>query len=132
MKENSLDPVNFLKIITTNDCSNQDLVLKLFSEILEINIFLCRSWNTEFTIIKEYFKKSEDPYILIFKIEGRVSVTGINKNKIYETGGIKYSKGIKTLLNSEKDKNAINDLKKIYQNNIDSYYMEKYINYLKI
>ena len=131
MKENSLDPVNFLTIITTNECSNQDMVLKLFSEILEINIFLCRSWNNEFTVLKEYMKKPEDPYIIIFKIEGRVSVTGINKSKIYETGGVKYSKGIKTILNAEKDRNAIEDLKKLSKNNVDSYYMERYVNYLK-
>ena len=78
-----------------------------------VNIFLCRSWNSEISVIKTYERDNFNPYIIIFKIEGKVSYTGIEKSTIYETGGIKYEKGIKTILNPEKDKNAIEDIKKI-------------------
>lgn len=129
-KENNLDILNLFTIINIEDCNDQDLVLKLLSEVLGLNIFLCRSWNSEISVIKTYERDNFNPYIIIFKIEGKVSYTGIEKSTIYETGGIKYEKGIKTILNPEKDKNAIEDIKKIFKNDIDSFYKDKYVKYL--
>tara|TARA_R110001592_G_scaffold202005_1_gene451255 strand:+ start:937 stop:2229 length:1293 start_codon:yes stop_codon:yes gene_type:complete len=129
-KENNLDVLNLFDIINIDECDDQDLVLKLLSEVLGLNIFLCRSWNSEISVIKTYERDDFNPYIIIFKIEGKVSYTGIEKSTIYETGGIKYEKGIKTILNPEKDKNAIQDMKKIFKNDIDSFYKDKYVKYL--
>ena len=129
-KENNLDIDALYNSITLEDCEDQDLVLKLLSEMMNINIFLCRGWNTEITVLKDYNKEETNPYIIIFKGGGKTSITGTNSKKIYEAGGVKTKDGIKTLLTG-KDEDTINDLRKMLDNDIDSYFTEKYNKYLK-
>lgn len=129
-KENNLDIVSMYNSINLKDCEDQDLLLKLVSETLDINIFLCRGWNTEITVLKDFYKSGDNPYIIIFKAEGKKSITGLNVEKYYEAGGIKTEEGIKTIL-SVDEKDVISDLKNIFKNNIDSYFLDKYSKYLK-
>ncbi len=129
-KENNLDLVSLYESLGLEDCEDQDLVLKILSEMMDINIFLCRGWNSEITVLKDYHKSDENPYIIIFKGDGRTSITGTYTKKYYEAGGIKTKDGIKTLLTS-KDKDIINELRKIMDNDTDSYFLEKYNKYLK-
>ena len=100
-KENNLDILSLYNTITLEDCEDQDLVLKLISEIMDINIFLCRGWNSEITVLKDFHKDNKNPYIIIFKGGGKTSITGTKTKKCYESGGIKTKDGIKTLLNSK-------------------------------
>jgi len=129
-KENNLDIVSLYESVTLEDCEDQDLVLRLISETLDINIFLCRGWNKEISVLKDFHKDDISPYIIIFKGDGKVSLTGKNSRKNYEAGGIKTKDGIKTLLTRE-DEDIITDIKKIYQNDVESYFLEKYNKYLK-
>lgn len=129
-KENNLDILSIYNSINLEDCEDQDLILKLLSDTLNINIFLCRAWNTEITVLKDFYKTEENPYIIIFKGEGKTSITGLNTGKYYEAGGIKTQEGIKTILNG-KEKEIILDLKKISVNDVDSYLIDRYTKYLK-
>ena len=129
-KENNLDLVSLYESVTLEDCDDQDLVLKLLSETLDINIFLCRGWNSEITVLKDYHKHDKNPYIIIFKGGGKTSITGTTTKKCYEAGGIKTNDGIKTIL-TPKDEKVISDLRKMLENDIESYFLEKYNKYLK-
>ena len=129
-KENNLSVVSLYNSVTLEDCEDQDLVLRLLSEILDINIFLCRGWNTELTVLKDFHKDDKLPYIIIFKGGGKTSLTGKYSKKFYEAGGIKTKEGIKTLLEKE-DEETIQDMKKMLQNDVESYFLEKYNKYLK-
>ena len=129
-KENNLSIVSLYNSLTLEDCEDQDLILKLLSQILDINIFVCRGWNTEITVLKDYNKDDKNPYIIIFKGGGKTSITGSETKKYYEAGGIKTKEGIKTLL-TESDQDTIEDLKKMLDNDTDSYFLEKYNKYLK-
>lgn len=128
-KENNLDLISLYNSLTLEDCEDQDMVLKMLSEIMDINIFLCRGWNSEITVLKDYHKTDKNPCIIIFKGEGRTSITGKNTKKFYEAGGVMTKDGIKTLIPG--DDGAVSDLKKMMENDTDSYFLEKYNKYLK-
>jgi len=49
---NNLEPLNFIEILKKGN-ENNELLLNLFSCIFKINIFLCRSWNNDISVIKE-------------------------------------------------------------------------------
>ena len=127
-EENNLDPSNLLDIIDKDDIENHDLILKLLSEFMNVNVYICRPWNTEFSVIKKFYNSKNSSNIIIFKIEGRVSLTGINKIPVYETGGLKTRDGIVTVFHSSNT--VIDVLHSMYENNLESYYMEKYLSYL--
>ena len=51
-RKNNLSPENMFNIIDSDFCKNEDIILRLVSCVLKFNIFLCRSWNTEISVIK--------------------------------------------------------------------------------
>lgn len=128
--KNNLSFQNLYEAIDNDLCKNEDIILKIVSCILKFNVYLCRSWNTEISVIKKIFWKDEYPSIILFKLDSSVSLTGSNKELGYETGGVKSNGEIRTILLPDQDIATIKDLDKIYENKIDSYYLDKYQNYL--
>jgi len=128
--KNNLTFKNLYEAVDSDLCKNEDIILRIVSCILKFNIFLCRSWNTEISVIKKFFWNKDYPYIILFKLDTPVSLTGVRKEFGYETGGIKSGGEIRTILKPGVDVTTIKDLNKIYDNKIDSYYLEKYQNYL--
>ena len=129
-RRNNLSPENLYNSIDSDLCKNEDILLGFLSNIMKFNVFLCRSWSTEISIIKTMIHQKEYPYVMIFKTDTPVSLTGLKIGEGFETGGIKTSKGIKTILNFEKDKVVIDELFQMKDNDIDAYYLEKYMSYL--
>ena len=129
-RKNNLSPENLINIIDSNFCKNEDIILRFVSCILKFNIYLCRSWNTEISVIKKMVWKPFYTYIILFKTDTPVSLTGMKSEVRYETGGIKISQNVVTVIDSDKNKNIIEDLDKILNNDIDSYYLDKYMSYL--
>ena len=129
-RKNNLSPENLINIIDSDFCKNEDIILRFVSCILKFNIYLCRSWNTEISVIKKMVWKPFYNYIILFKTDTPVSLTGMKSEVRYETGGVKISQNVVTVIDSEKNKTVIEDLNKILNNDIDSYYSEKYITYL--
>ncbi len=129
-RRNNLSPENLIGIIDSNFCKNEDIILRFVSCILKFNVYLCRSWNTEISVIKKMVWKPFYNYIILFKADTPVSLTGMKSEVSYETGGIKISQNVVTILDSDKNKNIIEDLDKILGNDIDSYYNEKYMTHL--
>lgn len=129
-KSNSLTPDNLIKLIDDNFCENQDLLIRLFSESLKFNVFFCRAWSTEVSVIKEFRISKSYPSIMIFKIDGKISITGISTGVIYETGGVLSEKGIKTILDPKNDAKMIQVLREIKSSEVDGFHMEKYHTYL--
>lgn len=131
LEENNMNPENLMKLLSLKNKSHSDLVLKIISSVFDINILLCRPWNKEITVINKFEYNKENNYIIIFKISGEVSLTGEHINICYETGGYIHSNAIKTILNYENDKEVLDTIDKLYENNTESYYMEKYLSYLQ-
>ena len=129
-RRNNLSPENLYNSIDSDLCKNEDILLGFLSNIMKFNVFLCRSWSTEISIIKTMIHQKEYPYVMIFKTDTPVSLTGLKIGEGFETGGIKTSKGIKTILNFENDKVVIDELFQMKDNDIDAYYLEKYMSYL--
>ena len=129
-KSNNLVPENLIKLIDDDFCENQDLLIRLFSESLKFNVFFCRAWNTEVSVIKEFRISRSYPSIVIFKLDGRISITGINTKIIYETGGVMTEKGVKTILDPKIDSKVIQVLREIKSTEVDGFYLEKYHTYL--
>jgi len=129
-RRNNLSPENMFNIIDSDFCKNEDIILRLVSCVLRFNIYLCRSWNTEISVIKRMIWDKNYNYIILFKTDTPVSLTGMRGEVRYETGGIKISQGVLTVLDVEKNKIFINDLNQIFNNDIDSYYIDKYMTYL--
>ena len=132
MKENSLQPNNLIEILGDETCSNQKIIINLISTVLKFNVFVCRSWNEEISVLDFYFVGDELPFIILFKTEGKISLTGIPADGFnYESGGVALGNlGIKTVFSPVKDKEIYDDLMKLTKNDVDSYYLEKYFNYL--
>ena len=129
-RRNNMSPENLFHIIDHSVCKNEDIILRLISCVLKFNVYICRSWNTELSVIKRIIWDKDYNYIVLFKIDTPVSLTGIREDVGYETGGIKSSSGITTIIDSGKGKVFINDLDQIFNNDIDSYYLDKYMTYL--
>ena len=129
-KSNSLTPDNLIKLIGDDFCENQDILIRLLSESLKFNVFFCRAWSTEVSVIKEFRSSKSYPSVMIFKIDGKVSITGMNTGVIYETGGILSPKGIKTILDPKEDSRVIQILREIKSSEVDGFHMEKYHTYL--
>jgi len=129
-RRNNLSPENLYNSIDSDLCKNEDILLGFLSNIMKFNVFLCRSWSTEISIIKSMIHQKEYPYVIIFKNDTPVSLTGLKIEEGFETGGVKTSKGIKTILNFENDKAVIEELYQMKDNDIDAYYLEKYMSYL--
>jgi DNA-binding transcriptional MerR regulator len=129
-KSNSLVPGNLIKLIDDDFCENQDLLIRLFSETLKFNVFFCRAWNTEVSVIKEFRISKSYPSIVIFKIDGKISITGMNAGIVYESGGILTEKGVKTILDPKVDAKVIQVLREIRTTEVDGFYLEKYHTYL--
>ena len=117
-------------IIDSDFCKNEDIILRLVSCVLKFNIFLCRSWNTEISVIKRMIWDKDYNYIILFKTDTPVSLTGMTGSVVYETGGVKISQGVITVIDSTKNKVIVNDLNQIFSNDIDAYYVDKYMTYL--
>lgn len=129
-RKNNLSPENMFNIIDSDFCKNEDIILRLVSCVLKFNIFLCRSWNTEISVIKRMIWDKDYNYIILFKNDIPVSLTGMKGSVVYETGGVKISQGMTTVIDSSKNKVIIDDLNQIFSNDIDSYYVDKYMTYL--
>ena len=125
-KENSLEPHNFLEILEEDN----ELMLSLLSYIFKINIFICRSWNNDISVLKEINTEESKNFIIIFKYSGRVSLTGIKKSKTYETGGIKIGDKIITILNFKEHSSIIKRLRENLESDLDSFLMRNYHSYL--
>ena len=102
MDENNLDPENLMEIIESNKMVNQDLILRILSDFMRVSIFICRPWSTEVSVIKKFDNPRNKSNIIIYKIDGRVSLTGFIKNPSYETGGIMTEDGIITNFHDSK------------------------------
>ena len=129
-RKNNLSPENMFNIIDSDFCKNEDIILRLVSCVLKFNIFLCRSWNTEISVIKRMIWDKDYNYIILFKTDTPVSLTGMTGSVVYETGGVKISQGVITVIDSSKNKVIVNDLNQIFSNDIDAYYVDKYMTYL--
>ena len=129
-RKNNLSPENMFNIIDSDFCKNEDIILRLVSCVLKFNIFLCRSWNTEISVIKRMIWDKDYNYIILFKTDTPVSLTGMTGSVVYETGGVKISQGVITVIDSTKNKVIVNDLNQIFSNDIDAYYVDKYMTYL--
>ena len=129
-RKNNLSPENMFNIIDSDFCKNEDIILRLVSCVLKFNIFLCRSWNTEISVIKRMIWDKDYNYIILFKTDTPVSLTGMTGSVVYETGGVKISQGVITVIDSSKNKVIVNDLNQIFSNDIDAYYVDKYMIYL--
>lgn len=129
-RKNNLSPENMFNIIDSDFCKNEDIILRLVSCVLKFNIFLCRSWNTEISVIKRMVWNKDYNYIILFKTDTPVSLTGMTGSVVYETGGVKISQGVITVIESKKNKVIVNDLNQIFSNDIDAYYVDKYMTYL--
>ena len=128
MDENNLDPENLMEIIESNSMVNQDLILRILSDFMRVSIFICRPWSTEISVIKKFDNSRNKSNIIVYKLDGRVSLTGFIKNPAYETGGIMTEDGIMT--NFHDSNGVVSVLNKIHENNVECYYMEKYLSYL--
>jgi hypothetical protein len=127
-----LDPSNLMNLLDYSECIVSDILLRFLGEIFDINFFVCRGWKTGIvTVLEEIFISSKYPHIIFFKTEGPVSITGIEKEIFYETGGIKDLNGIITILNNNKSFKMVEELRENFKKNIDNVVMEKYKNYLK-
>lgn len=129
-RKNNLSPENMFNIIDSDFCKNEDIILRLVSCVLKFNVFLCRSWNTEISVIKRMIWDKDYNYIILFKTDTPVSLTGMTGSVVYETGGVKISQGVITVIDSTKNKVIVNDLNQIFSNDIDAYYVDKYMTYL--
>jgi len=129
-RRNNMSPENLFNIIDSDFCKNEDIILRLISCVLKFNVFLCRSWNTEMSVVKRMVWDKDYNYIILFKTDTPVSLTGIREDVRYESGGIKSSFGISTILEPGRGKTIISDLNQICNNDIDSYYLDKYLTYL--
>ena len=126
-KEHSLEPLNFLEMLKEDN----ELMLSLFSHIFNINIFICRSWDNDITVVKEIESKNSQHYIILFKYSGKLSATGINSRTFYETGGIKIQDKIITILNYKNHKSIINKLKENSESGVDTFLLDNYNSYLQ-
>ena len=130
-KERNLLPSNILNLVNISDCRWRNLLFLVLSQIFKINIFLCRAWKNEITVVKDYFTNDNFPYIMIFYTNGKVSLTGVEHSTHFEGGGLKTLKGIKTILDTKKDNSVIQKLKSLSETKRDDELMEKYHSYLK-
>lgn len=128
-KLNNLEPINYLESLEEKDLINENL-LHLFSCMFNINIFICRMWNNDLTVIKEINFSKESHSILLFKYFGKVSLTGMETNVFYETGGIEINGKIMTILNCDEHEKIIKKLRREINCGKEKFLMEKYNNYL--
>ena len=129
-RDNNMMPSNIYNMISTDSESPRKLYIKFLSSVLKFNVFICRAWNKEITVIKKIKIDKDLPSILLFKLGNKRLLTGKNEEESYETGGIKLKGGIKTLLNPKFDSKVITDLNSIYYNEADSFFMDKYLSHL--
>ena len=127
---NNLEPLNFINILNSEKKDNE-LLLYLFSLIFKINIFICRSWSNDVTVVKEIQYSHKSPCIVLFKYSGKVSVTGTETSTHYQTGGFMLGESeITTILNFKNHKTFINRLRENLNSGIEKFLMGKYHSYL--
>jgi len=131
MKENSLEPCNLLGLLKSESCEREELTVRFYSQILQVNIYITRAWKCEVSVINLYHYSMKASSIILFKFDGRVSLTGKEMIDVYLPGGLIYKNAIKTVLTMDKDEDLINRLEKIHAKDCDQYYMDLYTTYLK-
>ena len=128
-QSHSLDPVNFLELLKDIN-SKEEIILELLSCVFELNIFICRNWSHDISIIKEIHHSSKSHSIIFFKYSGKISLTGIKSETFYECGGIKIEDKIWTILNYKTHKSIIKKLRENLESGSEKFLMDNYHSYL--
>ena len=126
---NNLEPLNFIKILNESK-ENNELLLNLLSCVFKINIFLCRSWSNDISVLREINYSDDSNFIIIFKYSGKLSMTGIETKTFYESGGLKIKEDIITILNNKNHIKFIKNFRENLGSGMDNFLSEKYNNYL--
>ena len=120
-----LDPSSLLECLDYSECLISNILIRFLGEIFDIIFFICRGWKLNITVLEDIIVNKDCPYLIFFKTEGPVSISGIERKKNYETGGVKDINGINTILDHNKNSMVIEELKEILETDLEENYYEK-------